>query len=92
LRLFVDSYGLSGADRALLVDAVLANHDWCYDVVGTAAANGHAAFSDYWSSGAMDRAHATRQWYVEDADVLQEAVRPDPARTRRWSRRASGGR
>jgi hypothetical protein len=73
-RLFVDSYGLTGADRERVVDAVLANHDWSYDVVGTAAANGHAAFSDYWTRGAMVRSRETRQWYLECAGVLRDAL------------------
>ncbi len=73
-RLFVDSYGLADVDRGRLVCAVLQNHDWCYDVVGTAAATGHAAFSDYWAGGAMERAHATRQWYVDNADVLHDGL------------------
>ena len=73
-RLFVDSYGLSEVDRERLVSAVLQNHDWCYDVVGTAAADGHTGFSDYWSSGAMERAERTRQWYVSNADLLRAAL------------------
>jgi aminoglycoside phosphotransferase (APT) family kinase protein len=90
LRLFVDSYGLPDEERARLVPAVLENHEWSYDIVGAAAANGHAAFSDYWS-GARERADATRQWYLDNVDVLQEILlrRPaeparDQARSRRW--------
>jgi hypothetical protein len=79
-RLFVDSYGLADLDRVPLVSAVLHNHDWCYDVVGTAAANGHSAFSDYLAGGAMERAHATRRWYLAQADVLQEALLRRPRR------------
>ena len=75
-RLFVDSYGLTGADRERVVSAVLANHDWSYDVVGTAAANGHAAFSDYWTNGAMDRARETRRWYLDNAGRLHAALAP----------------
>jgi hypothetical protein len=72
-RLFVDSYGLTEHDRHRLVTAVLQNHEWCYDVVGVAAANGHAAFSDYWST-AMERAQATRQWYLDTTDVLHDVL------------------
>jgi Ser/Thr protein kinase RdoA (MazF antagonist) len=74
-RLFVDSYGLADHDRLLLVSAVLQNHEWCYDVVGIAAANGHAAFSEYWSA-AMERAQATRQWYLDSADLLNDVLLP----------------
>jgi hypothetical protein len=73
-RLFADGYGLTDADRDGLVAAVLANHDWSYQVVGTAAANGHPAFSDYWTSGAMVRARETREWYLENAALLREAL------------------
>ncbi len=75
LRLFADTYGLTEADRDRLPSAVLANHEWCYDVVGTAAANGHPAFSRYWTDAAVLRAGETRQWYLDDADVLRDALR-----------------
>jgi hypothetical protein len=75
LRLFVDSYGLPDADRARLVTAVRANHEWCYDVIGTAAADGHAGFSQYLDGGARDRAERVREWYGEVADVLGDALR-----------------
>jgi hypothetical protein len=72
-RLFVDSYGLAEHDRPRLVSAVLQNHEWCYDVVGVAAANGHAAFTEYWGA-AMERAQATRQWYLDHSDLLHDVV------------------
>lgn len=72
-RLFVDCYALGELDRVRLVSAVLSNHEWSYDIVGSAAADGHAAFSDYWRR-AMERAHGTRQWYLDDADVLQQVL------------------
>jgi hypothetical protein len=74
LRLFVDGYGLADADREHLLSAVSHNHEWSYDIVGTAAANGHAAFSDYWAGGGMQRAAATGQWYVDTVDLLEEAL------------------
>ncbi|MEX5718619.1 phosphotransferase [Geodermatophilus maliterrae] len=74
LRLFADGYGLTDADRDRMASAVLANHEWCYDVIGTAVANGHAAFSRYWTSGTMARAQETRQWYLDHADVLRAAL------------------
>ena len=74
LRLFVDSYVLVDADRETLFRAIRQNHDWSYDIVGTAAANGHAAFADYWIGGAMERAAGTDQWYVDSADLLRRAL------------------
>jgi hypothetical protein len=75
LRLFVDGYGLSDDDRDQFVAAVRANHEWCYDIIGTAAADGHAGFSEYLASGAGERAERVRQWYLETADVLAAALR-----------------
>jgi Ser/Thr protein kinase RdoA (MazF antagonist) len=74
LRLFVDGYGLSRTDRERLVTAVRQNHEWSYDIVGTAAANGHAGFADYWTGGARERAERTRQWYLASEDLLRTAL------------------
>jgi hypothetical protein len=73
-RLFVDAYGLTGADRDAVVPAVRRSHEWSYDIVGTAAANGHDGFSDYWAGGARERAAATYQWYLDNADLLRAAL------------------
>src|SRR6185295_17846221 len=32
-RRFVDAYGLVGAERDLVIEAVPATHEWCYDIV-----------------------------------------------------------
>jgi Ser/Thr protein kinase RdoA (MazF antagonist) len=74
LRLFVDSYGLADADRERLVTAIRENHEWSYDIVGTAAAHGHAGFTEYWGE-ARERAERTHRWYLDAADVLQAALR-----------------
>ena len=73
-RLFVDSYGLPDGDRDALVTAVRLNHEWCYDIVGTAAANGHAGFTEYLDGGARYRAEQTRDWYLAAADLLRDAL------------------
>ena len=74
LRLFVDSYGLDAEDRTRLVTAIQHNHEWSYDIVGTAARLGHAGFSEYWDS-ARERAERTRQWYEDNADLLRATLR-----------------
>jgi aminoglycoside phosphotransferase (APT) family kinase protein len=74
LRLFADSYGLAGADRERLGEAIRQNHEWSYDIVGTAAAHGHAGFSEYWDGGAKERAARTHQWYLDNADRLRRAL------------------
>jgi len=73
LRRFVDAYGLGDEDRAHIPEAVLGNHDWCYDVVRQGAGTGHAGFAAYWRQAAQ-RTHRTRQWYVGSMDVLRAAV------------------
>jgi hypothetical protein len=74
LRLFTDAYGLTADERAVLVDAVIANHDWLYEIVRDAAENGHAGFADYWLSGARDRAARTRGWYERSTTLLRSVV------------------
>jgi hypothetical protein len=74
-RLFVDAYGLVGADRDRLVDAVISNHDWLYGIVSRGAENGNPGFVEYWRTGAADRAGRTRRWYVLNAHLLREALR-----------------
>ena len=74
LRLFVDAYGLAGADREDLLTAVAMNHEWSYDVVGAAIARGHAAFTEYWHGGGEARAARTRQWYVDAGEQLRRAL------------------
>jgi hypothetical protein len=74
LRVFVDSYGLTDDDRDRLITAVRLNHEWLYAIVGTEAANGHSGFGDYWAGGAMERSERTRQWYLDNEDVLRRAL------------------
>jgi hypothetical protein len=74
-RLFVDSYGLADSERGDLVTAVRQNHDWLYEIIGTAAADGHAGFSEYWAGGAMERAERIREWYLDTAELMQESLR-----------------
>jgi hypothetical protein len=79
LRHFVDCYGVTDADRDRLVTAVRLNHDWCYDIVGTAAARGHTGFSEYLSGGALERAERTRQWYLDEGDRLRAVLLRRPS-------------
>ena len=69
-----DAYGADADTRGGIADAVLANHDWCYDIVRGGAEGGHEAFAEHWNGGAAQRAERTRAWYVESRDVLLRAV------------------
>ncbi|GAA0552762.1 hypothetical protein GCM10010172_39030 [Paractinoplanes ferrugineus] len=51
LRVFCDSYGLAAADRAGLVDAVVARLTALVDFMHAAAAAGHAAFAGHIEAG-----------------------------------------
>jgi hypothetical protein len=73
-RRFVDAYGLQGEDRALVVDAVPATHDWCYAIVSEGAQGGNDGFADYWWHGGADRAARTRAWYASNLAMLREAL------------------
>jgi hypothetical protein len=74
-RLFVDRYGVDDADRGLLVDAVMLNHDWLYDVVRSGAEHGNPGFADYWvQGGGAQRAVRTRAWYRQNRDLLREVL------------------
>jgi Phosphotransferase enzyme family len=76
-RLFADAYGLTPEERVVLVDAVIANHDWLYDVVESGALAGHPGFADYWSA-ARDRATRTRSWYLRATHQLRATITPSP--------------
>ncbi|MGK5172311.1 hypothetical protein [Geodermatophilus sp. CPCC 205761] len=69
-----------GAVEGQLLAAIRRNREWCYDLVGTAAANGHAGFSDYRGGGARERAERTAQWYLahEPVQHSSEPRRPRP--------------
>lgn len=73
-RTFVEAYGLSRADRERLVEAVLAVHDWGYEIVRTGASSGHAHFAQYWHRGGAARAARSREWIVGHRAALARAV------------------
>jgi Phosphotransferase enzyme family len=73
-RLFVDACGLAEADRDRLVDAVVANHDWLYDIVRCGAENGNPGFVAYWQGNAAARSARARRWYDENDKLLRAAL------------------
>lgn len=75
LSLFVDRYGLDDAERARVADAVMANHDWSYDIIEDAVEHGHPGFSDYLRGGAGERAARTRRWYRETTQLADALAR-----------------
>jgi hypothetical protein len=74
-RIFVDAYGLTSADRALVADAVRYSHDAIYGRIQASALTGHRAFAEYWAAGGGARAERTRQWYERSARRLRAAMR-----------------
>jgi hypothetical protein len=75
LQLVVDTYRLPAGERERLLEAVVAAHDWSYDIVRGAARRGHAQFLQYLRGGAGERADRTRRWYDRDQQ-LRAALRP----------------
>ena len=71
--LFLDAYGLSRADRAQVVEALVPNHDWTYRIVTDSAAAGHSGFRNYWFS-VSGRAGRARDWTVRHRRELEAAV------------------
>lgn len=74
LRRFVDAYGLSESERALLPRAVIEAHAWSYDHVRTAVARGHPGFVPYWRGGGAARAERTMRWLVEHEQDVADAL------------------
>jgi Phosphotransferase enzyme family len=72
-RIFVDACGLTRAERRLVAEAVVANHDWTYAIVSKAAASGHEGFADHWRQIAEPAARA-RRWCVRHQRDLLAAV------------------
>jgi hypothetical protein len=62
LRLFVDAYGLSGPERARLVEVTIHTHERCYRVVCRALDGGHETFGRMWREGGRLRTDRTRRW------------------------------
>ena len=68
LRVLLDAVGTAPDDPAALLEAVAAHHDWSYEITGSAAREGHAAFREYLGAGGAARAARSRHWYGEGAD------------------------
>ncbi len=73
-RIFMDAYGLTRAERLLVAEAVVANHDWTFAIVTEAAAAGHPGFADYWRKMAESTVRA-RHWCVRHQRDLLAAAR-----------------
>jgi aminoglycoside phosphotransferase (APT) family kinase protein len=75
LRRFVDAYRLEPHDRSRVVDAVLTTHDWIYQIVRSAAADGNRGFAEYWQRGGAGRAARNGEWLLSQREALEEALR-----------------
>ena len=74
LRTFVDAYGLPRRDRARVVDAMVDAHEWCYDVVRAAVADGHETFERIWRDGGRVRAERTATWLAAHGPHMRDAL------------------
>ena len=73
-RAFLAASGLSHPGRREVAEAVIANHDWTYEIVTEAAAAGHAGFADHWRAVAPVAGRA-RRWCVRHQGALLTAAR-----------------
>ena len=71
-RIPLDASGLRRADRRLVAEAVVPNHDWTYAIV-TEAAAGHEGFADHWHAVAGPAARARRWAQRHQRDLLAAA-------------------
>ncbi len=72
-RILLEASGLRRADRRLVAEAVLANHDWTYAIVTEAAAAGHQGFADHWDAVAEPASRARRWCARHQRDLLAAA-------------------
>jgi hypothetical protein len=72
-RVFLAASGLARAERLLVAEALVANHDWTYAIVAEAAAAGHAGFADHWRAVAPVAARA-RRWCERNRRALVAAA------------------
>lgn len=72
--IFVEACGLTRAERRLVAEAVVPNHDWTYAIVTEAAAAGHQGFADHWRAVAAPAGRA-RRWCQRHRRDLLAAVR-----------------
>ena len=72
-RIFLAASGLPRAERLLVAEALVANHDWTYAIVTDAAAAGHAGFADHWRAVAPE-AWRARRWLARHRGALIRAA------------------
>jgi hypothetical protein len=73
-RIFLQASGLSRTGRLEVAEAVVANHDWTYEIVTEAAAAGHQGFADHWRSVARTAGRARRWCERHRRDLLAAAA------------------
>ena len=73
LRLFLDSYGLTGDSRREVVLAVPTTLGWGYDIVREGARSGHVGYGEYWER-AEERVLRGSRWLDRNLDALLRAV------------------
>jgi hypothetical protein len=72
-RILLDASGLPRAERRLVAEAILPNHDWTYAIVRQAAARGHPGFADHWRVVSAAAARARRWCQLHSRDLRTAA-------------------
>jgi hypothetical protein len=76
LRLLLDEYGASRAERECLPAAVAGSHGWSYALVRREAERGHPGFLDHWvRRDGASRASRSWQFYADRARDIRAACR-----------------
>ena len=73
-QLFLDAYGVPPDERADVVAAVRVNQQWFCRLVEAEVWAGHEGFTEYWTSGASERAVATARWLSQNESDLRAAA------------------
>jgi hypothetical protein len=72
-RAFLAASGLPRSGRVGVAEALLANHDWTYQIVTEGAAAGHSGFADHWRAVAPE-ARRARRWLAAHRGALLHAA------------------
>jgi hypothetical protein len=72
-RLLLDAYGLTAAERAEVVAAVVPNHDWDCAIITEGVQAGHAGFIDSWNENGATMVRA-RRWCQAHDRALRAAA------------------
>ncbi len=69
-RLLLDAYGATGTERSAVAQAVLANHEWTFQIVLARVLDGHPGFQQYWNAVGPRAVRAHRWLRASTAELV----------------------